>query len=81
MFVWPAGQLVILRSNYINVRHHMQTVRSNFLIHAMLIGTFDFYHFVLLSLALTLPGGHKVSAKQICWLHFLTHFSSDEDEI
>ena len=27
----------------------------------MLIGTIDFYHFIPLSLILTLPGSHKVS--------------------
>ena len=27
-------------------------------------GTIDFYHFILLSLTLTLAGGHKISAKQ-----------------
>ena len=31
---------------------------------AMLIRTIAFYHYVPLSLTLTLPGGHKVSAKQ-----------------
>ena len=31
---------------------------------AMLVGTIDLYHFVLLSLSLTLSGGHKVSVKQ-----------------
>ena len=30
----------------------------------MLIGNIDFYHFIPLSLTLTLLGGHKVSAKQ-----------------
>ena len=34
-----------------------------FFIRAILLGTTDFCHFVLLSLTLTLPGGHKVSAK------------------
>ena len=31
---------------------------------AKLIGTIDFYIFIPLSLTLTLPGGHKISAKQ-----------------
>ena len=30
----------------------------------MQIGIIDFYHFIPFSLTLTLPGGHKVSAKQ-----------------
>ena len=44
---------------------------------AMLIGTIDVYHFIPLSLTLTLPGGQKVNAKQNCWLHFLPRFFSD----
>ena len=35
-----------------------------FFIPAMLIGTIDFYHFMLLSLTLTLPGGHMICAQQ-----------------
>ena len=31
---------------------------------AMLTGTIDFYHFISLSLTLTLPGGYTVSVKQ-----------------
>ena len=43
---------------------------------AMLIGTIDLYHLIPLSLVLTLPKGHKTG-----WLHFLLHFSTDQDEI
>ena len=35
-----------------------------FVLPAMFLGTIDFNHFIPLSLTLTLPGGHKVSAKQ-----------------
>ena len=42
----------------------MQTSQPNFFIPAVLKSTTDFYHFVLLSLTLTVPGGLKVSAKQ-----------------
>ena len=49
----------------------MQTVRSNVFILLTLIGTIDFYHFVMLSLTLTLSGDHKVSTKQ----HLLASFS------
>ena len=45
------------------------------------IGNFDFYHFILLSVTLTLHGSHKVSTKQ-CLLSYFSHtLSSDEDEI
>ena len=37
---------------------------SFFFIPAMLIRIIDFYHFMSLSLALTLPGDHKISAKE-----------------
>ena len=37
---------------------------TKFFVGAMLVGTIDFYHFLLLSLSLTLPGGLKVNAKQ-----------------
>ena len=47
-----------------NIGHYMQTVQPIFFIPAMLIGTFDHYKFILLSLTLTLPRGHKVSTKQ-----------------
>ena len=54
----------------------MQTVQPNFVIPAMLTGTIDFYHFILLSLTLTLPGGHKVSAKRNLLASFSSVFSS-----
>ena len=47
---------------------------------ARLIGTIDFYHFIPLSLTLTLPGGHKVSAKQnllasMCTFYYLLTYA------
>ena len=47
----------------------------------MLIGTIDFYHFLLLSLTLTLLGITRPAQIKTYWLHFLAHFSSDRDEI
>ena len=41
----------------------MQTFQPIFVVPAMFVGTIDFYHFIPLSLTLTLAGGHKVSAK------------------
>ena len=46
-----------------NIGHYMQTVQPNLFIPAMLIGTIDFYNVMLLSLTLTVPGSHNVSAK------------------
>ena len=47
----------------LNVEHYIQTVQP-FFISALFIDSFGGYHFTPLSLTLTLPGGHKVSAKQ-----------------
>ena len=57
---WPA----VLHGKNFNIGHYMQTVQPKFLIPAMFIGTIGFYHFIPLSLILTLPGCHRVSAKQ-----------------
>ena len=54
----------VLRGKQLNVRHYTQTVQPNSFLPSMLIGMIDFYHFIPLSLILTLPGDHKVSAKQ-----------------
>ena len=48
----------------------MHTSQSFFFKLALLIVTIYFYHFILLSRTLTLPGDHKASAKQNYWLHF-----------
>ena len=45
------------------------------------IGTIHFYHSIPLSVPLTLFGGHKSAKSKTSWLHFLAHFSTDQDEI
>ena len=69
----------IVGSKNFNVGHNMQT--STKVLHTCdaytFIGTIDFYHFILLSLNLTLPVGHLVKAKQNLLLHFLPLVSSD----
>ena len=60
--VWLA--CCILPAKNFNFEYYTQTVQPNSFIPAMLIGTIDFYHFILLSLTLTLDGGHKIDAKQ-----------------
>ena len=59
----------------------MQSFQPIFFIPAMLIGTIDFYHFLLLSLTLTLCGVKRSAQSKTYWLHFLPHFSSEQDEI
>ena len=53
-----------LCSKNFNVGHHMQTSQQNFFTSAILMGISWLLPFGLLSQALTLPGGHKVSTKQ-----------------
>ena len=79
--VRPVGRPAILRGKTFNVGHYTQPFQPHFFTPVMLIGTIDFYHFIPRSRTLTLPTGHKVSAKQTSWLHFLTHFSTDQDEM
>ena len=72
---------VVLSGKNFCVGHYTQTVQPIFVTPAMLIGTIDFCHAILLSLTLTLPGGHKVSANKTSWLHFLAQFPFDQDEV
>ena len=77
--------LSVLCGKIFRVGYYTETFQPNFFIPAMLrvtvIGTIDFYHFIPFSWTLSLPGGHKVSAKQNLFTSFLAHFSSDQDEI
>ena len=54
--LYLSGRLAIMCGKNFNVGHDMQTVQSNFFMPTMLIGAFDFYHIILLSLTLPLPG-------------------------
>ena len=56
-----SGQLACVRKT-LDITHEL--FNQSFFIPAMLTGTINFYHFIPLSLTLTLPEGHKVSAKQ-----------------
>ena len=71
-----------------NVGHYTQTFQPNFFTPAIHIGNIDFYHFIPLSLTLTLCGGHKVNTVQNLlasfshtlfswsWWNFMWHWSS-----
>ena len=50
-------RLTVLHGKNFSVGHYMQT-------DAVLIGTINLNHFILLSLTLTFPGGYKVNTKQ-----------------
>ena len=80
MFGQPAGT-AILRGKNLKVGHDRQTIQPDVFKPAVLISTIDFYHFILSSLTFTLPGGHKVAQSKTYWLHFLPHFSADQDEM
>ena len=47
----------------------------------MLVGTTDFYHFMPLSVTLTLTGNQNASANKSWRFHFLALFSTELDEI
>ena len=72
---WPTAVRVI---NF-NVGHDMQTYQPYFS-PGMRKGTIDFYHFRPLSMTLTLAGVTR-SEQRTIWLQFLTHISTDQDEI
>ena len=74
MFVQLAGWSAISCSKTFSTGHYTQTVQPNCVIPAMLIGTTDFYHFIPLSLTLTLPGDYKISAKQSLLASFFHTF-------
>ena len=67
MFVQPAN----LHGKNFNVGHCMQAFQPHIFIPAMLIGTMNFYSFTPHSVTLTLPGGHKVSAKKAKPIRFI----------
>ena len=59
--VWPAGWFEWQKLYRWTLHANFS---ANFFIHAMLIGTIDFYRFITLSLTLTWAGHHKGSAEQ-----------------
>ena len=71
-----------LLSSYHTVGCCVQTFGPDSFIPAMLQTTVTPYHFILLSVALTLTDWMTRSVKcSTCWGHFLAHFSSDQNEI
>ena len=42
--------------------------------------TVDFYYFISLLVTLCLAGVTRSAQSKTCWLHFLTHFLTDQDE-
>ena len=73
--------LSILCGNNLNVGHYLKTFQPHFFTLALVIGTVNFYHFIPLSMTLTLVGGHKISAEQNLLVSFFAHFSIDQEEI
>ena len=68
--VRQAGRPPVLRGKTFNIGHYTQTFQLKFFIPAMLIDSIDFYNLIPLSMTLTVPGGHKVSAKQDLFASF-----------
>ena len=79
--VCPASAQPSLVAKTFNIGHCTLTVQPIVFIPALFIGVIDFYHFMLLSLTLTCPGVTRSAQIKTYWLHFLKHFSFDEDEI
>ena len=77
---WLAGRLAILHSKNFNVCHHVQTFQPNIFILAMFRGYIDFFLFMPLSVTLTLVGVTSSVHRSNSCLHFLIHFSTDQDE-
>ena len=76
---WLLGPAV-LHGKSLYVEHQAQTCEQNLFIPAMLVGIIDFYHFIPLSVTLTLTGDHKTKESKTSWLHFLPDFSTNQDE-
>ena len=75
--VRPTGQSAVSHWRNFNVGHDAQTSQPGSFIPDMRTGTIDSNHFTPLSVTLGLAGG----TKQTCWLYFLSHFSTEWDEI
>ena len=73
-------RLAVLCGKSLNVGHNAQTFQPDLFIPATRRGTIDLHHFIPLSVALTLAGFRRFILNKTSWLHFLTHFSTDQDE-
>ena len=76
---WPASYPVCATKKL--TLYITRKLWTQIFIPSMRIGTVDFYHFILLSLTLTVAGVIRPGQSKACWLHFLPHFSSDENDI
>ena len=61
---WLARGLSILHGKKFNVGRLFANFQPNMFTSARIIGTIDFYHFITLSMTLTLARGHKVRTNQ-----------------
>ena len=77
-YVMNRGWLFDLHSNNLHVWHCMQTFPPNSFIPARCISTIDFYYFIPHTVTLTLPGVTRSAQSKTSWLHFLTHFWTDQ---
>ena len=68
--LWPIRLSCLAKTWKLNFELHMHIIQPKYLISAMLIGTFNFYHFISLSVALTLTGSYKSQWKPYSWLQF-----------
>ena len=64
----------------LNFKQCTETFQPNLSIPDILKGTIDSCHFLPPSVTLTLVWVHRSAESKVCWLCFLTHFSTDQDE-
>ena len=76
-----SGKLAVLHGRNFNMGCYAQSFQPKFFIPAKLLGTICFYHFVLLSVTLTLAGVTRSVQSKTFQLHFLAHCSTEKDEI
>ena len=62
--LFSSGRSYVLRGNHFKVGHCAHTYQPTVFIPALLMGTIDIYHFILLSVTLPLARGHMFSVKQ-----------------
>ena len=76
-FVRPS----VLRSRNFNVGHFTQTFLPKFLHACLAHRQHDIYHYIPLSVILTLRSDGRRKAAPVAYINFLPHLSTDHDEI
>ena len=82
VFIHHTGRFVsVLCGKILNVYNSMQTFWQFFFYPCHAFWCYDLYHFISFSLAWPWLGVTRSAESKTCRANFLTHFSSDQDEI